>query len=212
MDIVWLGHACFRLKGKEVSLITDPCDPASGYTLGKYAADIVTSSHAHPGHSYFQGIDGNPRIIKGPGEYEVASVLITGIATFHDAERGVRLGKNTVYVIEMEGITLCHLGDLGHTLSPQQIEALDDINVLLVPVGGVSTIGPAIAAEIVRQLNPKIVLPMHYKTDAVKKELEPVGRFLKESGRDDILPKPRLSVTKSNLPESTQLVLLEYPH
>ena len=117
MEITWLGHSCFRIKGKEAILITDPYDGSIGYSLGKPKANIVTSSHNHPGHSFVAGIGGEPRVVRGPGEYEIANVFITGISTFHDAEKGNKWGKNTVYLIEMDEITVCHLGDLGHALS-----------------------------------------------------------------------------------------------
>jgi len=189
-------------------VITDPFSPDSGYSLGRQTADIVTVSHQHPSHAYTQGISGEPRIIKGPGEYEISGVLIIGIATFHDTQGGQTRGKNTVYVMEIDGVTLCHLGDLGHVLTSEQVEEIGDIDVLLLPVGGVSTINAAMAAEVIRQLEPKAVVPMHYKTPLLKRELDPVETFLKEMGMDQIEPRPKLSITKSNLPLSTQVFLL----
>ncbi len=189
-------------------VITDPFSPDSGYSLGKQTADIVTVSHQHPSHAYTQGISGEPRIIKGPGEYEISGVLIIGIATFHDTQGGQTRGKNTVYVMEIDGVTLCHLGDLGHVLTSEQVEEIGDIDVLLLPVGGVSTINAAMAAEVIRQLEPKAVVPMHYKTPSLKRELDTVETFLKEMGMDQIETRPKLSVTKSNLPLSTQVFLL----
>ncbi len=189
-------------------VITDPFPPDLGYSLGKQNADIVTLSHQHPYHAYTHGISGEPRIIKGPGEYEISGVLIIGIATFHDTQGGQTRGKNTVYVMEIDGITLCHLGDLGHVLTSEQVEEIGDIDVLLLPVGGVSTINAAMAAEVMRQLEPKAVVPMHYKTPFLKRELDPVEMFLKEMGMDQIEPLPKLNITKSNLPLSTQVFLL----
>lgn len=189
-------------------VITDPFPPDLGYSLGKHNADIVTLSHQHPSHAYTHGISGEPRIIKGPGEYEISGVLIIGIATFHDTQGGQTRGKNTVYVMEIDGITLCHLGDLGHVLTSEQVEEIGDIDVLLLPVGGVSTINAAMAAEVMRQLEPKAVVPMHYKTPFLKRELDPVEMFLKEMGMDQIEPRPKLNITKSNLPLSTQVFLL----
>jgi len=210
MEINWLGHSCFRLKGKQATVITDPYPPDLGYSLGKPTAHIVTVSHQHLGHSYTQGISGEPRLVTGPGEYEIHGVLISGIATFHDRERGQQRGKNTVYVIEVDEISVCHLGDLGHVLTAEQVEEIDDVDVLLLPVGGVSTINASIAAEIVRQVEPKAVIPMHYKTEAISRELEPVGRFLKEIGVQQIDSQPKLSFTRSSLPASTQVFLLNY--
>ena len=212
MDITWLGHSCFRLKGSQATVITDPYSPDLGYTLGKPTARIVTVSHQHPGHCYVQGIGGQPRVVKGPGEYEISGVLISGIATFHDGERGKKRGKNTVYLMEIDEISVCHLGDLGHVLTVEQVEEIDDVDVLLLPVGGVSTINAPMAAEVVRQLEPKAVIPMHYKTPALSWELEPVDRFLKEIGAKEVNSQPKLSLTKSNLPASTQVFLLDYPH
>jgi L-ascorbate metabolism protein UlaG (beta-lactamase superfamily) len=210
MEISWLGHSCFCLKGRQATVITDPYSPDLGYSLGKPAARIVTVSHQHPGHSYIQGIGGSPRQVTGPGEYEIGNILIIGIATFHDKDRGKLRGKNTVYFIEIDDIAICHLGDLGHVLTDEQVEGLGKIDVLLVPVGGVSTINASTAAEVVRQLEPNVVIPMHYKTQALNRELEPVELFLKEIGAHDITPQAKLSLTKTNLPLSTRVTLLEY--
>jgi L-ascorbate metabolism protein UlaG (beta-lactamase superfamily) len=212
LEITWLGHSCFRIKGKDAIVITDPCHPSLGYTLGKLQADIVTLSHFHPGHSYSEAITGEFREIKGPGEYELKGIFITGIATFHDSDQGNKLGKNTVYVLEMDGMTLCHLGDLGHLPASQLMESMGDVDVLFLPVGGVSTIAGSTAAEIVRHLSPKIVIPMHYKTSAEVKDLEPVDRFLKELGLKEMVSLPKLSINRSTLPTSTQVTILDYPH
>ena len=205
MDISWLGHSCFRLKGSQATIITDPYSPELGYSLGKPTARIVTVSHQHPGHSYTQGIGDEPRLVTGPGEYEISGVLIIGIATFHDAEEGRKRGKNTIYLIGVDGVSVCHLGDLGHVLTTEQVEELGNVDVLLLPVGGVSTISAPTAAEVVRQLEPKAVIPMHYKTEALNRELETVDRFLKEMGVKEVSSQPKLSCTKANLPASTQV-------
>ncbi len=205
-----MGHSCFRIRASQAVVITDPYPPDLGYSLGKPAANIVTVSHQHPSHSYTQGIGGEPRLITGPGEYEISGILIIGIAAFHDAERGRKRGKNTVYLMEVDGITVCHLGDLGHVLTAEQIEEIDDVDVLLLPVGGVSTIDAPMAAEVIRQLEPKVVVPMHYKTQALNRELEPVEKFLKEMGMERVDSQPKLSLSRSNLPASTQVFLLDY--
>jgi len=210
MEISWLGHSCFRIRGSHATIITDPYPPSLGYSLGKPTARIVTVSHQHPGHSYVQGVGGEPKPVSGPGEYEISGVLIIGIATFHDRERGRRRGKNTVYLIEVDNLAVCHLGDLGHVLTSEQVEELGDVDVLLLPVGGVSTINAPMAAEVVRQLEPKVVVPMHYKTEALNWELEPVERFLKEIGMERVVSQPKLSFTRSSLPASTQVFLLNY--
>ncbi len=210
METTWLGHSCFKLRDKQATLITDPYSPELGYSLGKQTADVVTISHQHPGHSFIEGIGGNPKAVTGPGEYEIKNILIIGVATFHDNNRGSTRGKNTIYLIEMDEVSICHLGDLGHVLTDEQVEELGNVDVLLLPVGGVSTVNAPVASEIVRQLEPKIVIPMHYKTPAINRQLEPVDSFLKEIGAHDINPQAKLSITKSGLPLSTQIVLLEY--
>jgi L-ascorbate metabolism protein UlaG (beta-lactamase superfamily) len=209
MDIYWSGHACFRIKGNNATVITDPYSPDLGYSVDQPSADIVTISHTHRGHSYIQETSDKPRLVSRPGEYEISGVLIIGIASFHDGESGNIRGKNTIYVMEIDEVTVCHLGDLGHILTADQLEEIDHVDVLLIPVGGGSTINAPLAAQVVRQLDPRIVVPMHYKTDICTQELEPVDRFLKEMGAIEVVPRPKLAVTKSNLPASTQVVLLE---
>jgi L-ascorbate metabolism protein UlaG (beta-lactamase superfamily) len=209
VEIIWLGHSCFRIKGSQAIIITDPFPPDLGYSLGNQTADVVTISHGHPSHSYYQGIKGEPRLVKGPGEYEIAGVLILGLTTFHDAVKGESRGKNTIYLMEVDGVAICHLGDIGHILGDEAIEEMGNIDILMLPVGGVSTIVPAMAAEIIRKVEPKIVIPMHYKTPATSRQLEPVDNFLKEMGQAQVEPKPKLNVTKSNLPLGTQVTVLK---
>jgi L-ascorbate metabolism protein UlaG (beta-lactamase superfamily) len=210
MEISWRGHSCFIIKGKEKTIITDPCHPDLGYRLGNPEADIAILSHFHPGHSYVEGVANEPKQIKSPGEYEIGGTFITGIAAFHDDKKGELRGKNTIYIIEMDGITLCHLGDLGHRLSPQLVEELGDIDILFLPVGEVSTISVDTAVEIVRQLEPPIVIPMHYKTEAFTGDLGLVDTFLDKMRIRELEAKPKLSVTSSSLPSSTQTIVLNY--
>ena len=210
MEIVWLGHSCFRLRGREASIVTDPCPPATGYNIGKPSADIVTISHQHEDHCYVKAVAGNPVVIDGPGEYEVHGAFITGVATYHDGLRGAARGGNVAFVLEMEDIRVCHLGDLGHTPTADQVEELTGVDILLVPVGGQDTIDGAAAAEVVNLLEPRLVIPMHYGTEAVKAKLEPLDRFLKEMGATAVEPQPKLTVSRSSLPHETQVVLLDY--
>ncbi|OGO17437.1 MAG: hypothetical protein A2Z02_05060 [Chloroflexi bacterium RBG_16_48_7] len=212
MDINWLGHSCFKIKGKEAVLVTDPCSPQTGYALGKVKADIVTVSHNHPGHSYLDGLEGEYKVIKSPGEYELKGVFVTGIATHHDKVDGQERGNNNVYVIEIDGITICHMGDIGHLLSSKIIEDIGSVGILLLPVGGLSTIDSTVAAEMVRTMSPRIVIPMHYKTAAVSRELEPVDKFLKKLGINESVSQPKLSINKSTFTESTQVIVLNYPN
>lgn len=208
MDITWLGLSCFRIRGSQAVVITNPFPPDSGYILGKQTANIVTVSHMHPAHSYMQGINGAPRVVKGPGEYEISGVLILGLTAYHDAVKGLSRGKNTIYLLEIDGVTICHLGDIGHVLGDEPLEEMGKIDILMLPVGGVTTITAAMAAETIRKVEPKIVLPMHYKTPGSKRELEPVDTFLKEMGQSPIEPKPKLNINKNNLPLTTQVVIL----
>ena len=200
MDIFWLGHSCFRIKGKEATIVTDPYDSSIGYTSGKQAADIVTISHGHPGHSYLGNLEKGYRVINGPGEYELRGVFITGVQTYHDLSEGQERGN-----------TLCHLGDLGHSLSSSVIESIGNVTILFLPVGDVSTIDSIVAAELVRAISPKIVIPMHYKTDAVTKQLDSVELFLKKMGIKDVEPQPKLSLTRSVFSDNLQVILLNYP-
>ncbi|MFC2020889.1 MBL fold metallo-hydrolase [Chloroflexota bacterium] len=210
MEINWLGHSCFRIKGSNATIITDPYPPDIGYSLGNPTARIVTVSHQHPEHSYVTGISGDPKLVTGPGEYEISGVLIIGMATFHDEEKGKQRGENTAYLIQVDEVTVCHLGDLGHVLTAGQTEEMENVDVLLLPVGGISTINSSEAAEVVRQLEPKVVIPMHYKTEVLKSELEPVDSFLKEMGMQEVSSQPKLTLTKANLPAGTQVYLLDY--
>lgn len=209
VEIRWLGHSCFVLKGKEKTVLTDPYCPELGYSLGQHEADIVTVSHFHPGHSYIEGIASSPKQIKGPGEYEIGNIFITGLASYHDKEKGETRGKNTIYLIEMEGLSLCHLGDLGHALTSSLAGELGNCDILFLPVGEVSTISIDEAAEIVKQLTPHIVIPMHYKTDVLTRNLESADEFLAKMGIHEIEPKAKLSVTKASLPSELQTVVFE---
>jgi L-ascorbate metabolism protein UlaG (beta-lactamase superfamily) len=142
----------------------------------------------HPDHSYVQAIDGNPKTIYRPGEYEIGGVLIIGLPAYHDDEKGIVHGKNSVFAIEIDDISIVHLGDLGHPLSASQIEQLGNVDVLLIPVGGGSTISASQAAALVRSMDAKIVIPMHYKTLTLTKELDSVDKFLKEMGITESVP------------------------
>ncbi|MGH2517719.1 MAG: MBL fold metallo-hydrolase, partial [Ktedonobacterales bacterium] len=164
MELSWLGHSCFRLRGKDATLITDPPAPATGYALGRPSADILTLSHHHPGHDYVKAITGEPKVVDGPGEYEVKQILISGVQTYHDRERGKVLGRNTAYLITMDEVQICHLGDLGGPLDDAAQEALSGADVLLIPVGGGASLDAASAVEVIAQIEPRIIVPMHYAT------------------------------------------------
>ncbi|MCC7107201.1 MAG: MBL fold metallo-hydrolase [Chloroflexi bacterium] len=208
MDITWYGHSCFRLRGRDVSIITDPFDRSLGFNLNRLTASIVTVSHDSPNHSSVLTLPGDARVVRGPGEYEIGGASITGVAT--PGERGgAERTKNTAYRFELDDLTVCHLGDVGKTLNPDQIDALKDPDVLLLPVGGVCTVSPAEAAEIASQLEPKLIVPMHYGLSGLPIKLEPVDRFRREMGLEEIKTVQRLTVTRSSLPETTTVLLLE---
>src|SRR3989304_6086157 len=160
MEIVWLGHSCSRMRGREATVATAPCPPATGYTIGKPTADIVTISHPHDDHAYLKAVAGKPVILDGPGEYEIHGAFITGIGTYHDTQRGAERGQNLAFVIEMEDIRVCHLGYLGHTPTAEQAEEMTGADVLLIPIGGGSTIDGPKAAGIVALLGARIVIPL----------------------------------------------------
>lgn len=210
MEITWYGQSCFKLRDRLATVITDPYDKSIGYILPRTRADIVTVSHDHPDHNYVRGVKGGPKIIDSPGEYEVRGVFVTGIPTYHDRRKGASRGRNTVFLFDFEGLTVCHLGDLGHVPTRSQVEALSDIDVLLIPVGAVSTINAAQAVEVISLLEPRLVIPMHYKTKALKAKLDPVSKFLKEMGLSTLATQESLKVTKSSLPDETQVLLLDY--
>ncbi len=210
MEIVWYGHSCFRLKARRASVVTDPCGKDVGYSIPRLRADIITISHNHPDYSNRSLVRGKPKVINGPGEYEVKGVFITGIATRLKKSKGPERLKNTIYLFDFDGLTVCHLGNLDHVPSQAQVQALSDVDVLLIPVGAVTTINANQAAEMIGLLGPKIVIPMHYKTKAIKMRLQPVSKFLKEMGLPETSPAEELEVAKSNLPSETRVVVLNY--
>jgi L-ascorbate metabolism protein UlaG (beta-lactamase superfamily) len=209
MEITWYGHACFRIREMGVTVVTDPYDRDIGYAMPRIRADVVTVSHSHEGHSCPRGFRGSPRVLGCPGEYEIGGVFITGVPTFHDAVEGRERGQNTAFLYDFDGLTVCHLGDLGHVLAQGHIEALDGVNVLLVPVGGRSTLNAAQAAEVVGLLEPNIVIPMHYQTEGLLRDLAPVSPFLKAMGVGELEPRDMLKLGGSRLPEEVQVVVLQ---
>ncbi len=210
-EITWLGHACFRIRGREAVVLTDPATRGSGYDIGNPSADIVTISHDHTNHTAVDDVKPGFHLITGPGEYEIHDVFIRGIRTYHDNEKGAKLGKNTVYLIEMEDLLICHLGDLGHPLTEEQSESMSSVDVLIVPVGGGPTIDSTAAAELVGQLEPSVVIPMQYQTESGDLDREPLESFLKKFGISEIEVRDRISIKKSDLSESVDVVVLKPP-
>lgn len=210
MDIYWYGQSCFKIKGKTATVVVDPFSPREeGAKVPKdLEAQIVLVTHNHQDHNNVSAILGEPLIISGPGEYEKNGVSIVGISSFHDKKQGEERGKNTIYHILMDGISLIHLGDLGTKLTEEQLSLIDEANILMVPVGGVYTIDGQEAAEVIAQLEPGIVIPMHYNLAGFNDNLAGLEPFLKEMGAENITPLPKLSTSKDKIPEETTVVLL----
>lgn len=210
MEIFWYGQACFKIKGKSTSLIIDPYDPdATGLKLPKdMEAQIALKTHDHPDHNNLKAVTTSPVLVEGPGDYDIKGVAITGISVFHDAQNGTERGKNTVYNIQIDGLNVVHLGDIGHVLNESQIQDIGSCDILMVPVGGNYTISAKEAVENIQALEPRIILPMHYALPGLKYELEGLDLFLKEMGAEDLTPMPKLTITKDKLPEEPQVVLL----
>jgi L-ascorbate metabolism protein UlaG (beta-lactamase superfamily) len=211
MEITWYGHSCFRLTERGLAtVVTDPYDASIiGYEPLKLRADIVTVSHEAPGHSFISAVKGGPHIINGAGEYEIGSVFITGVQTDSNGKKAADRPRNTLYVFDYDGLNIAHLGDLRGVPTQAQIEALGNVHVALVPVGGGQALNAAKAAEVVSLIEPNIVIPMHYATSAVKIQLEELNKFLKEMGLNTHEAQPSLKVTKSSLPDETHVIVLE---
>ncbi len=213
MEITWLGHAAFRLRGRDVVIVTDPYGAGGwGYPPLAVSASVVTISHDHPHHASLGAVQGRPRVLSSPGEYEIGGALIWGVRTPRrpDAPGGPD-GANTAYVIQVEELSICHLGDLARALTPEQLTPIKDCDVLLIPVGGHCTIGAAEAAEVVAQIEPRLVVPMHYATPQTTGylQLDEVDRFCREMGATEVAPLNRLNVTATSLPSEATMVLLE---
>jgi L-ascorbate metabolism protein UlaG (beta-lactamase superfamily) len=197
------------LKGKDAVIITDPYDKSLGLGTLNQKADIVTISHEHAHHNTLSGIKGDPFVVRGPGEFEVRGVFITGVWTFADSEGGKERGRNNVFLFHLDDVVVCHLGSLGHTLSAPQIEALGDVDVLMVPVGGNTSLTATKATEVISQLEPKVVIPMHYGTGREQVTLDTLDKFMKEMGLKEWEARDKLSLRSSDLGETTQVMVLE---
>lgn len=208
MDIVYFGHSSFKISGRDASVVTDPFNPTMlGIRYPKVSADIVTVSHDHEDHNYVSAVSDVHKIISGPGEYEVRGISIIGIGTYHDDKKGTERGNNTIYVYEVDGIRIAHLGDLGHKLSESQINLIGDIDVLMVPVGGVYTIDAQTAIEVTQSIEPNIIIPMHYKIPGLKEdvfgELLEATKFTSALGAQ-VEEMPKLSLKPGAVSENEQ--------
>ena len=210
MNITWYGHSCFLLEAERAPrVLTDPCDPETGYLLHDVAADIVTISHAHHDHDCVDAVGGSPTIVRLAGEHRYPGVKITGIPTWHDGVRGKARGNNIVFVIEMDGLRLVHLGDLGHTLDADTVAAIGTPDVLFTPIGGKYTIDAAAARQVFDALSPKLLIPMHYKTPALSFAIDGIEPFLQVAGDLCIhrLNEASCTVDPDTLGEARVLVL-----
>ena len=224
MQIVWKGQACFYIttpRGKparagaqdQIKILIDPFEDSLGLKLPPQEADIVLVTHGHFDHNNVKAAKGDPFIIDSPGEYEVKSVFVQGITTFHDDVGGKERGLNTVYTITTEGITLCHMGDFGQKeLTPEQIEKIGQVHVLMIPVGGTYTINGKEAGKIISQIEPKIVIPMHYALPKLKPKLAPVDEFLRAMGKKELEPQGKLALKARDVAgekEEVEIVVLK---
>lgn len=204
MEITWFGRNCFRIRGREGAIVTDPCPPESGYKFAKPAADVVTISRKDDGGYNAVGVvGGSPRVLDAPGEYEIGGILVTGVAT-----KGLDGERNVAFVIEVDGIRVGHLGLLGSAPGAAAIAAMGDIDVLLIPTGGVNALTPRLAQDLMTSIDPVIAIPMNFKTDVEVLELVPLAEFQKETGAK---PEPlaRLQVSKGTLPSELTVMVLE---
>ena len=209
MEITWYGQSCFRLRDRGRTVLTDPYGPQLGLQLPRMRATIVTVSHQHEDHNHVRGIRGSPYVISTPGEYEIKGVFVIGVSTPRDARQSQQKRENTAYLIEFDDLSVCHLGNLRHVLNQEQVEQLGSADILLVPVGGRSTITGMRAAEIVGLLEPSIVIPMHYRFRGLSANLDTPRRFLREMGIEKPGKMESLKITKARLPAQTRVTLLE---
>ncbi|MFH1527427.1 MAG: MBL fold metallo-hydrolase [Bacteroidota bacterium] len=215
MNIIWKGQSCFQIsanqgKGNNVNVVIDPFDETIGLRAPKLEADLLLVSHGHHDHNNKKGVLGNYFLVEGPGEYEVKDIFVQGIQSFHDTSEGKDRGMNTIYTIEAEDLKICHLGDLGQKeLTPEQVEQIGDVDILMIPVGGNFTIEAKEAVKIISQIEPSIIIPMHYFIPKLKIKLEGVDKFLKTMGIKKLDPIAKLSIKKKDIsPEEAKIVVL----
>lgn len=214
MELSWYGHSCFRMTERGLAtVVADPFDnKAIGYSPLKIRADIVTISHDAPGHNNSDAVKGTSHVIRGPGEFEIGGVFITGVQTdgAGAGKKGQTSPRNTLYVFDYDGITVAHLGDLRQVPTQAEVEALGTVNIALVPVGGGGGLNAAKAAEVISLIEPNIVVPMHYATAEAKVPLDSLGKFMKEMGLGKQEIQPSLKASRSGLPEETRVIVLDF--
>lgn len=216
MLIRWFGHSSFYIISDDgVKIITDPYTPASAGGMINYGAiqvpaDIVTVSHDHSDHSYVNELPRGFELITKPVTKVIKGVRVRGIESYHDAEYGAQRGRNIIFTLDVDRIRVCHLGDLGYVLSTPEIEDIGKVDILLIPVGGKFTIGPEEATELVNRMNPRLVVPMHYKTEKVDIVPYSVDDFIKGKKNVTILDSSGFETVKERLPEETHIIVLQH--
>jgi L-ascorbate metabolism protein UlaG (beta-lactamase superfamily) len=211
MKIKWFGHSSFLIENeKGIKIITDPFDDTVGYKVPKIKANIVTISHEHFDHNYLRGVRGRPVVFKGPVKRESHKMEFRGIPSYHDSVFGAKRGPNIIFIIKVDGLNLCHLGDLGHILSEEKLEEIGPVDILFIPVGGFYTIDSNKATQIVEDIKPKIVIPMHYKTKAIKFSIDTVEPFILNKKNVKKIESNEFEVNKETLPDTRQIYVLEY--
>jgi L-ascorbate metabolism protein UlaG (beta-lactamase superfamily) len=211
VKIKWLGHSCFLITSQSgVRILTDPFDESVGYPLPEVEADIVTVSHGHFDHNYTQAVKGNFSLVDKVGEHSINGVNIKGVFTYHDKNQGKDRGSNIVFNITVDGINICHCGDLGHILTQQHADEIGRVDVLMLPVGGVFTVDTEEAYEVVKVLKPAVTIPMHFKTDALTFSVDGVNKFLALAGGGEMAAKQEIEVTAENLKTLSNVIVLNY--
>jgi len=209
-EIRWFGHNCFRIRAREATVLMDPVGKKTGHTPTRQTADIVIVSHDHPGHNNLQMVKPEYVLIDGPGEYELHGVFINGMRAYHDKVKGAERGYNTIFELDIDGLRILHLGDLGHQLSDDAVEAYSEVDIVFAPAGGGPLLSPAEVAEVIGNLSPKMVIPMQYRTAQGDKERDEIAAFARHLGTE--LPTTaidKLNVKPSDFKEQMQLVLLQ---
>ena len=212
MKIKWLGHACFLITSKDgLRVITDPYAVGGGinYSPVKEAADVVVVSHDHGDHNNISAVKGKPEVVKGSGTKTAKGIWFRGVATAHDASRGTQRGSNTVFCFTIDGLNICHLGDLGHKLSAGQVTEIGAVDILFVPVGGFFTIDAIVASQICDELKPRVAIPMHFKTPKCAYPIATVEDFLKGKKRVTKVAGSEAEFVSEDLPTETEIVLLQ---
>ena len=207
MDITWLGHSCFRLHDADMVVVTDPYPTSVGLRIDNRPASVVTVSNSHPNHNHAESIEGDPKVFSNPGEYEYNGVTARGVMT-PLADGQPQGERNVAFSIEIGAINICHLGDISMPMTTRMIDELKPIDVVLVPTGGHCTLDMDQIYQTLQDLDAKIVIPMHYKTEGINVDVDPIDNFVRRMGLDDIQVQPRLVVTSANLGTDMRVVLM----